>query len=67
MIARRSWLGISSAQHRIESEAPQVSVSCLADIVGSKQAANRLKDQRVLPVLREILARRLHEGGASEA
>jgi len=44
-----------------------VSVSCLADIVRSKQAANRLRDQRVLPVLREILARRLHEGGASEA
>ena len=33
-------------------------VASLADIVRSKQAANRPKDQRVLPVLREILALR---------
>jgi len=32
-------------------------LASLADIVRSKQAANRPKDQRVLPVLREILAR----------
>ena len=30
----------------------------LADIIRSKQAANRPKDQRVLPTLREILANR---------
>ncbi len=33
-------------------------VASLADIIRSKQAANRPKDQRVLPVLREILAAR---------
>jgi len=35
-----------------------VEVASLADVVRSKQAANRPKDQRVLPTLREILARR---------
>jgi hypothetical protein len=35
-----------------------VRVSALADVVRSKQAANRPKDQRVLPTLREILANR---------
>lgn len=35
-----------------------VSVASLADIIRSKQAANRPKDQRVLPTLREILANR---------
>lgn len=35
-----------------------VPVASLADIIRSKQAANRLKDQRVLPVLRVILASR---------
>lgn len=38
-----------------------VKVSSLADIIRSKQAANRPKDQRVLPTLREILARRLDD------
>ena len=33
-------------------------IASLADIIRSKQAANRPKDQRVLPTLREILARR---------
>lgn len=33
-------------------------VASLADVIRSKQAANRPKDQRVLPVLREILATR---------
>jgi hypothetical protein len=37
-----------------------VRVASLADIIRSKQAANRPKDQRVLPTLREILASR-HE------
>lgn len=33
-------------------------VASLADVIRSKQAANRPKDQRVLPTLREILWRR---------
>lgn len=35
-----------------------VAVASLSDVVRSKQAANRPKDQRVLPVLRELLANR---------
>ena len=35
-----------------------VPIASLADVIRSKQAANRPKDQRVLPTLREILARR---------
>ncbi|HET6937430.1 MAG TPA: hypothetical protein VFI19_02445 [Nocardioides sp.] len=35
-----------------------VRVASLADVIRSKQAANRDKDQRVLPTLREILATR---------
>jgi hypothetical protein len=35
-----------------------VPVASLADVIRSKQAANRPKDQRVLPVLRDILAAR---------
>lgn len=34
-----------------------VEVASLADVIRSKQAANRPKDQRVLPTLRAILAR----------
>lgn len=37
----------------------QVRVASLADVIRSKQAANRPKDQRVLPTLREIHAARL--------
>jgi hypothetical protein len=36
----------------------RVRVASLADVIRSKQAANRNKDQRVLPTLREILANR---------
>ena len=36
----------------------RVRVASLADVIRSKQAANRDKDQRVLPTLREILANR---------
>jgi hypothetical protein len=36
----------------------EVTVASLADVIRSKQAANRPKDQRVLPTLREILASR---------
>jgi hypothetical protein len=35
-----------------------VQIASLADVIRSKQAANRPKDQRVLPTLREILAQR---------
>lgn len=35
-----------------------VSTASLADVIRSKQAANRDKDQRVLPTLRRILAER---------
>jgi hypothetical protein len=35
-----------------------VPIASLEDIIRSKQAANRPKDQRALPVLREILANR---------
>ncbi len=38
-----------------------MSLASLADIVRSKQAANRPKDQRVLPTLRELVARQRHE------
>lgn len=36
----------------------EVRIASLADVIRSKQAANRPKDQRVLPTLREILASR---------
>lgn len=39
-----------------------VPVASLADVIRSKQAANRPKDQRVLPTLREILAARHRRG-----
>jgi hypothetical protein len=35
-----------------------VPIASLSDVIRSKQAANRPKDQRVLPTLREILAAR---------
>lgn len=35
-----------------------VAIASLADVIRSKQAANRPKDQRALPTLREIWARR---------
>jgi hypothetical protein len=38
-----------------------ISIASLADVVRSKQAANRPKDQRVLPVLREVLASRFND------
>ena len=41
----------------------RILVASLADVVRSKEAAGRDKDRRALPVLREILARRLHEQG----
>ena len=41
-----------------------VRVASLADVIRSKQAANRPKDQRVLPTLRDLLAR--ISGGAPD-
>lgn len=43
----------------------RIVVASLADVIRSKEAAGRDKDRRALPVLREILARRLHEGPVS--
>lgn len=40
-----------------------VRIAALADVIRSKEAAGRDKDRRSLPVLREILARRLHQQG----
>lgn len=39
-------------------EGVTVAVASLADVIRSKQATNRPKDQRVLPTLREILSKR---------
>ena len=43
-----------------EVQGVRIRIASLADVIRSKQAANRPKDQRVLPTLREILASR-HE------
>lgn len=43
---------------RVQIYDAPVHIASLADVVRSKQAANRPKDQRVLPTLREILATR---------
>lgn len=43
----------------------EVHVASLADVIRSKEAAGRDKDRRALPVLREILARRLQEPPAT--
>lgn len=41
----------------VEALGVTIPIASLADIIRSKQAANRPKDQRVLPTLRELLAR----------
>ncbi len=41
-----------------------VRIASLGDVIRSKQAANRPKDQRMLPTLREILAQR--RGGGTD-
>lgn len=48
---------IQDAEH-VTVHGIEIRVASLADIIRSKQAANRPKDQRVLPTLREILASR---------
>jgi hypothetical protein len=49
---------LSADADAISIHGVDVRVASLADIIRSKQAANRPKDQRVLPTLREILASR---------
>jgi hypothetical protein len=49
-------LARDAADERIQGI--EVRIASLADVIRSKQAANRPKDQRVLPTLREILASR---------
>jgi hypothetical protein len=44
-----------------------VRIASLGDVIRSKQAANRPKDQRMLPTLREILAQRRGDGTAPTA
>ncbi|OBI56821.1 hypothetical protein [Mycobacterium sp. E787] len=43
---------------QVELYGVSVRIASLSDVIRSKQAANRPKDQRTLPTLREILARR---------
>jgi len=43
---------------RVQLYGATVSIASLSDVIRSKQAANRPKDQRMLPTLREILAQR---------
>lgn len=43
---------------QVEAFGVVIPIASLADVIRSKQAANRPKDQRVLPTLREILGRR---------
>jgi Aminoglycoside-2''-adenylyltransferase len=50
---------------QVELYGVSVRIASLADVIRSKQAANRPKDQRVLPTLREILAQR--RGGGTDA
>lgn len=49
---------ISRDAVQIEASGATARFASLADVVRSKQAANRPKDQRVLPTLRELLAER---------
>ncbi|BBZ13313.1 hypothetical protein [Mycobacterium branderi] len=42
---------------RVHLYGVEVRIASLSDVIRSKQAANRPKDQRTLPTLREILAR----------
>lgn len=52
------YADLARAAEDIELYGVVVQVAALSDIIRSKQAANRPKDQRVLPTLREMLARR---------
>lgn len=53
----RGYSDLKRAAATAELYGVGVRVASLADVIRSKQAANRPKDQRVLPTLRAILAR----------
>jgi len=54
----RGYGDLSRDAKEVELFGVVVQVASLADVIRSKQAANRPKDQRVLPTLRDLLARR---------
>jgi hypothetical protein len=47
---------------QVELYGVSVRIASLGDVIRSKQAANRPKDQRMLPTLREMLAQRRSDG-----
>jgi hypothetical protein len=50
------YAGLATDATRVDFRGVTVQLATLADIVRSKNAANRDKDRRALPVLRELLA-----------
>jgi hypothetical protein len=54
----RGYRDLSRDAARVELYGVNVLIASLRDVIRSKQAANRPKDQRMLPTLREILAQR---------
>jgi hypothetical protein len=50
---------------QVELYGVSVRIASLSDVIRSKQAANRPKDQRTLPTLRELLAQR--RGGQTDS
>ncbi|MBC7374986.1 MAG: hypothetical protein H7323_13445 [Frankiales bacterium] len=54
--ASTGYASLASGAVVIDFHGVPVQLASLADIVASKAAANRPKDQRALPVLRELLA-----------
>jgi hypothetical protein len=54
----RGYRDLSRDAARVELYGVNVLIASLSDVIRSKQAANRPKDQRMLPTLREILAQR---------
>jgi hypothetical protein len=58
VIAALSWSSLAAfGQPTLRTETANV-LREGADVIRSEQAANRLKDQRVLPILRRILSER---------
>ena len=57
----RGYADLRRDAREISFRGMHIVVASLADVVRSKEATGRDKDRRALPVLREILARRLHE------
>lgn len=60
----RGYSDLSRSATKIELFDVVVQVASLADVIRSKQAANRPKDQRVLPTLRDLLVKRARDGSA---